>query len=168
MESMQIYTICSCESRISMKNETRQVRLVRCTSKGEWDFAKKLRMTCFFEPLSIQDPYTWTFDHKEHVHFIFYQEDTMVGYAHIQLWANHRAALRIIAIDEQYRNHGLGSQFLHLCEQWLKNHGVKSLHDEARPSAIQFYRNNGYVEMPFNDPSGEPPSPHDLAMGKVL
>lgn len=154
--------------RISMKEEANQICFVECTSKAEWDFAKKLRMKYFFEPLSIDDPYTWTFDHEEHVHFILYQGDTMVGYAHIQLWADHRAALRIMAIDEQYRNSGLGSQFLHLCEQWLKKHGVKSLHDEARPSAIQFYRNNDYVEMPFNDPSGEPPSPYDLAMGKLL
>ncbi len=151
-----------------MKRETNQAHLARCTSKAEWEFAKKLRMTYFFAPLSTQDPYTWTFDHEEYVHFTLYQGEAMVGYAHIQLWANHRASLRIIVIDKQFRNHGLGSHFLHLCEEWLKKQGVKSLHDEARPSAIQFYRNNGYIEMPFDDPSGEPPSPHDLAMGKML
>lgn len=145
-----------------------QAHLARCTSKTEWDFAKKLRLKYFFDPLSIQDPYTWTFDHKEHAHFILYQGNTMVGYVDIQLWTNHRAALRIIVIDEPYRNHGLGSQFLHLCEQWLKKQGTKSLHDEARPDAVPFYRKNGYTEMPFEDPSGEPPSIHDVAMGKML
>lgn len=34
--------------------------------------------------------------------------------------------------------------------------------------AANFNRNNGYIEMPFNDPSGEPPSVYDLAMGKML
>lgn len=144
------------------------IRLVRCVQKTEWDFAKKLRNKYFFDPLAIKDPYTWTFDNKEHVHFILYQDKTMAGYAHIQLWPDHRAALRIIVIDEPYRNQGLGSQFLHLCELWLKTQDIKSIHDEARPSAIKFYRENGYIEMPFNDPSGEPPSIYDLAMGKIL
>lgn len=62
----------------------------------------------------------------------------------------------------------MGSQFLQLCEQWLKTQGIKSLHDEARPDAVRFYRKNGYIEMPFNDPSGEPPSVYDLPMGKIL
>ena len=117
---------------------------------------------------SNTDPYTWTFDHPEHAHLVLYQGVEIIGYAHIQFWPEQRTALRIIVIDENYRQHGLGSQFLQLCEQWLKSQGIKSLHDEARPNVVGFYRKNGYAEMPFEDPSGEPPSPHDIAMGKKL
>lgn len=145
-----------------------RIRIMKCTHYAEWEAAKRLRNKYFFDPLSISDPYTWTFDHPEHVHLILYQGVEIVGYAHIQFWPEHRAALRIIAIDENYRQHGLGSQFLQLCEQWLKKQGIKSLHDEARPNVVSFYRRNGYTEMPFEDPSGEPPSPHDIAMGKSL
>jgi hypothetical protein len=70
--------------------------------------------------------------------------------------------------DESYRQQGLGSQFLQLCELWLKKQGIQSLQDEARPDAVKFYRKNGYVEMPFEDPTGEPPSPQDVAMEKKL
>lgn len=149
-------------------NDWKLEHIAKCLRDTEWDFAQKLRNKYFFDPLAIKDPYTWTFDHQEHIHFILYRGNVMTGYAHIQLWPNHRAALRIIVIDEPYRNHGLGSQFLHLCEQWLKKQGIQSLHDEARPDAVKFYRKNGYSEMPFNDPSGEPPSAHDLPMGKTL
>jgi GrpB-like predicted nucleotidyltransferase (UPF0157 family)/GNAT superfamily N-acetyltransferase len=145
-----------------------RIRLMRCSHYVEWDMAKTLRQKYFFDPLGITDPYTWTFDHKDHVHFILYQGVEMMGYAHIQFWPNHRAALRIIVIDEPYRNHSFGSQFLQLCEQWLKKQGIHSLHDEARPETVRFYRNNGYTEMPFEDPSGEPPSQQDVAMGKKL
>lgn len=130
-------------------HETDPIRLVKCAKNTEWDFAKKLRNKYFFDPLAIKDPYTWTFDHEEHVHFILYQGDTMTGYAHIQLWPEHRAALRIIVMDEPYRNHGLGSHFLQHCERWLKTQGIKSLHEEARPDAIKFYRKNGFVGMPL-------------------
>lgn len=145
-----------------------RIRMMKCTHYAEWEIAKKLRNKYFFDPLKITDPYTWTFDHKDHVHFILYQGVEMVGYAHIQFWQDQRAALRIIVIDEDYRQYGLGSQFLQLCEQWLKKQGVKSLHDEARQNVVSFYRRNGYTEMPFKDPSGEPPSHYDIAMGKKL
>lgn len=135
---------------------------------SEWDFAKKMRQKYFFDPLSISDPFTWTFDHKEHAHLILYRGDEMIGYAHIQFWPHQRAALRILVIDETYRHQGYGRQFLQLCEEWLKKQGISSLHDEARPDAVPFYRKNGYREMPFDDPSGESASLHDIAMGKKL
>lgn len=145
-----------------------RIRMMKCTHYAEWEVTKQLRNKYFFDPLSISDPYTWTFDHPEHVHLVLYQGVEVIGYAHIQFWPQHRAALRIIVIDEKYRQHGLGSQFLQLCEQWLKRQGIKSLHDEARPNVVSFYRRNGYTEMPFEDPSGEAPSIHDVAMGKKL
>lgn len=144
------------------------IKMMKCTDNTEWERAKKSREKYFFGPLGVSDPYTWTFDHKDHTHLILYRGDEMIGYAHIQFWPDLRAALRIFVIDESYRQNGLGRQFLQLCEQWLKKQGIHSLHDEARPDAVTFYRKNGYVEMPFEDPSGEPPSPQDIAMGKKL
>jgi GrpB-like predicted nucleotidyltransferase (UPF0157 family) len=145
-----------------------RIRIMKCTHYVEWEAAKQYRNKYFFDPLSISDPYTWTFENPEHVHLVLYQGIDIMGYAHIQLWQDQRAALRILVIDENHRQQGLGSQFLQLCEQWLKRIGIKSLHDEARPNVVSFYRRNGYTEMPFDDPSGEPPSAHDIAMGKRL
>ncbi|WP_068470572.1 GNAT family N-acetyltransferase [Candidatus Protochlamydia phocaeensis] len=145
-----------------------RIRIMKCTHYAELNFARKLRQKYFFDPLSMADPYTWTFDHQEHAHLILYQGVEMLGYAHIQFWQGQRAALRIFVIDEPYRHQGFGSQFLELCEQWLKRQGIKSIHDEARPDALSLYRKNGYSDMPFDDPSGEPSSPHDIAVGKKL
>ena len=145
-----------------------RVRIMKCAHYAEWDFAKKMRNKYFFDPLSMEDPYTWTFNSKEHAHFILYQGVEMIGYAHIQFWPDERAALKIFVIDEPYRHRGFGSHFLALCEQWLKKQGIRSLHDKARPDTVPFYRRNGYSEIPFEDPSGDPPSPKDVAMGKTL
>lgn len=76
--------------------------------------------------------------------------------------------MRIIAIDEHKRNHQYGSQFLALCEKWLKSQRYKSLHIESSPNALKFYRNNSYIDMPFNDPDGYESSPEDTALGKIL
>lgn len=145
-----------------------RVRIMKCIHYAEWDAAKRFRQKYFFDLLSTADPYTWTFNHKEHTHLILYQGVEIVGYAHIQFWPDQRAALRIIVIHEAYRNCGLGSQFLHLCERWLKMQSIRSLHVEARLDIIKFYQKNGYTEMPFNDPSGAPTSSHDVPMGKIL
>src|SRR4051812_13064440 len=98
-----------------------------CSTDAEWASAKNFRQKYFFDPQNINDPYTWTFNHPQHKHFVLYQGTEIIGYAHIQLWSDARAAIRIIVIDEAKRNNNFGSQFLVLCESRLKTEGYKSI-----------------------------------------
>lgn len=139
-----------------------------CTHYLEWEKAKYFRQKYFFDKVPISDPYTWTFNHKDHIHFILYKGTQIIGYAHIQLWPEKRAALRIIVIDELYRNLKFGSHFLALCEKWLKKHGVEILQTEASPTAKNFYLNYAYEDMAFNDPEGNETHPDDTPLGKFL
>lgn len=139
-----------------------------CTHYDEWEAARTLRQRYFFDKISIADPYTWTFDHKDHVHFVLYQGPDIIGYLQIQLWPAQRAALRIIVIDEPYRTQGKGGEFLERCERWLKQQSFQVLQTESSPAACNFYRKHGYSEMPFNDPEGNETHPNDTAMGKTL
>ncbi|HAT1867318.1 TPA: GNAT family N-acetyltransferase [Legionella pneumophila] len=144
------------------------LRIVKTLTMREWNTARHLRQFYFFDKAGLSDPYTWTFEHDAHVHFVLYQGSEIIGYAHLQLWPKERAALRIIVIDEFKRNHQYGSQFLALCEKWLKNQGYQSLHVESSPDALKFYRNNGYIDMPFDDPDGYESDSRDTAVGKIL
>ena len=139
-----------------------------CTHHDEWKAARAFRQKYFFDQVPVEDPYTWTFDHKDHIHFVLYQGTQIIGYAHLQLWPDNRAALRIIVIDEPYRNQRLGAHFLRLCERWLKQKGYRALHTQSSPEAFAFYTQHGYAEMPFNDPDGYESDPRDIDMGKVL
>ncbi|MBX7067530.1 MAG: GNAT family N-acetyltransferase [Parachlamydiales bacterium] len=130
--------------------------------------AKEYRQKYFFDRAAIQDPYLWTFDHKEHLHFVIYQKNQIVGYAHVQLWPDKRAAMRIIVIDEKFRGAGLGRYLLSTIERILKEEGIRILQTESRPDTYFFYKNLGYVDMPFNDPEGDHTDPQDKPMGKVL
>lgn len=145
-----------------------QLRFVICTHFNEWDAAKFLRQKYFFDKVSIQDPYEWTFNHKEHMHFVLYKGVEIIGYAHIQLWPESRAAVRIIVVDERERNQGFGGQFLNWIEAWLRTKGYQCMHTESSPNALKFYRNQGYTEMPFNDPDGYEGDERDTPMGKFL
>jgi GrpB-like predicted nucleotidyltransferase (UPF0157 family) len=139
-----------------------------CTHYDEWEAARIFRQEDFFDKVPISDPYIWTFNHPNHVHLVFYKGTDIIGYAHLQLWQDKRAALRIIIIEKQLRHQGLGSHFLKLCERWLKRQGYASLHTLFLPKTYPFYNQNGYVEMPFNDPEEHESSPQEVEMGKIL
>lgn len=145
-----------------------RIRILKCNDETEWNAAKYFRDIYFFGPHGIDDPYTWTFNHKEHVHLILYEGCDIAGYAHIQLWPDNRAAIRIIVINEDKRNQNLGSQLLGLCEKWLKALKIKSVHAESRQASLRFYLKNGYVEMPFNDPEAHESDQRDISVGKLL
>lgn len=65
--------------------------------KAAFDFRQKY----FFDEREFKDPYAWALDEKDHLHWLLYDGDKVVGYAHVQIWSEHRAALYIIVIDEQ-------------------------------------------------------------------
>ncbi len=144
------------------------VRIVNALTPREWEAVRAFRNKTFFDKIPIADPYTWTFDHQDHAHLVFYQGAKIIGYAHIQFWPDQRVALRIIVIDERIRGQGLGGQFLTLCERWLKQKGFHVLHTQSSPAAHPFYLKYGYIEMPFNDPDGYESDPQDTDMGKML
>jgi RimJ/RimL family protein N-acetyltransferase/GNAT superfamily N-acetyltransferase len=95
----------------------RKLHVRMMTLPKEREIAKHFRQKHFFDRVPIQDPYLWTFDHKDHLHFILYEGSGVVGYAHIQLWPDHRAAIRIIVIDEKVRGQGMGKYLMDFCER---------------------------------------------------
>lgn len=153
-------------ARIDAKDGFDGWRMVKALTDREWAAVRSLREKHFFK--SNADPYTWTFEHKDHVHFVFYKNAEVIGYAHLQLWTEGRSALRVIVIDETYRNRGFGSQFLKLCERWLSHQGIKMLLVQSSPEALKFLQAHSYVKMPFNDPQGYETDPRNTEIGKFL
>lgn len=142
--------------------------MLKCNTQTDWEVAKYFRQKYFFGPNNIEDPYLWTFSHPSHDHFFLKKEEQIIGYVHVQLWKDSRAAMRIIVVEDTQRNKSFGSKFLHLCENYLKNEGYQSIHVESNPAALNFYKKNGYIELPFNDPDGYESGPEDTALGKSL
>jgi len=144
------------------------IQMLKCINEKEWGNARYFRNKYFFGPYGIKDPYEWTFSHGSHAHFVLYEENEIIGYTHIQLWLDKRAAIRIIIVEENKRKQKAGSLCLNLIEVWLKSLGIKSIHVESRQASLSFYLKNGYTEMPFDDPEGHESDPSDIPVGKVL
>jgi hypothetical protein len=94
---------------------------------------------------------------KDHIHFVFYKNADILGYAHLQLLPKHQALLHVIVMDDQ----NWKARFLKLCERWLLHQGFKMLWVQSTPETYPFFCNQGYRKMP--DPSGS-----FADMGKVL
>jgi GNAT superfamily N-acetyltransferase len=156
------------EHRGGFAAKDRMMKQKLISSEKEKKEALDFRQKHFFDRLGFQDPYRWTLDQKDHLHWLLYEEGKVIGYAHVQIWPEHRAALRIIVIDEQRRSQGRGKYLMEGCERALKEQGITFLQTEASPQAYLFYQRLGYIDMPFNNPSGEPTHPSDRAMGKYL
>ena len=99
---------------------------------------------------------------------MLYKGTQIIGYAHLQRWPNQRAAMRIIVIDEAFRNQKYGSYLLELSEKWLKLQGFISLHVQSSPRAYNFYCQHGYTEMPFDDADSHETDSQDIEVGKML
>lgn len=140
----------------------------KASDESDWRLVKDYRQKHFFDERKIEDPYQWTFRNVNHQHLLIYRDNHLLGYAHVQLWPLNRAALRIIVIDKNFRNKGIGSTILAQIENWLKNENYSRLHIESSPEALNFYLNNNYIDMPFDDPDGYVGSPEDTPLGKIL
>jgi GrpB-like predicted nucleotidyltransferase (UPF0157 family)/GNAT superfamily N-acetyltransferase len=145
-----------------------RMRMLKCNDAMEWQAAQHFRHIYFFGPRGIEDPYTWTFNHKEHAHLVLYEGTEVIGYAHIQFGPDQRAAIRMIAVDDHQRNQNAGSNFLAFIERWLQRLGVKNIHAQSRQSSLRFYLKNGYTNMPFNDFENHEYDPKDIPVGKIL
>lgn len=144
------------------------MRMLKCNDDTEWATAENFRQKYFFDKVPIKDPYKWTFNHNDHAHLILYKGVAIIGYAHLQFWSDDRAALRIIVIEQPFRSQGFGGQFLELIEKWIRINNRKSIHAEASPQALFFYKKHGYIDMPFNNPEGDETHPSDTPVGKIL
>lgn len=142
--------------------------LVQALTEREWGKVKYFRQHYFFRLLNIEDPYTKTFNDPSHFHIVLRKGMTIIGYAHLQFWPEARAALRMIVLEESYRNQGMGSKFLKSLERWLSHQKIKALHIQSSPEAYNFYKRNEYREMPFEDPEGYQSHPKDKDMGKFI
>lgn len=121
-------------------------RMVKALTDQEWKAVHSLRQENFFK--LKPDPFTCTFEHKDHVHLVFYKNSDIIGYVHLQLRPKARAGLQMIVIDHRYRNLGFGNQLLKLCERWLLHQGVRKLLI-LPSSANKFYSKHEYLQLPF-------------------
>lgn len=112
-------------ANIDAKDGFKGWRIVQALTDREWAAVHRLRQQyCKSEP----DASTSALRQKDHIHFVFYKESEIIGYAHLELiFENRTGVLRLIVIEERYRDLGFESLFTGQCERWLSHQGFKTL-----------------------------------------
>lgn len=150
---------------IDLKDGFSGSRIVKALTEREWTAVQALRKN-FLK--SQSDQLAGTLEEQEQIHFVFYQNAEIVGYAHLQLGQEKRALLSMLVIDERYRKLGLGSQLLKLCERWLTHQGFKIVQVPTSLASCKFYGEQGYLPMPFHSFNGHEKEIGKLTRGKTL
>ncbi|WP_065235420.1 GNAT family N-acetyltransferase [Legionella brunensis] len=123
------------------------VRIVKALTTREWDTARSFRQIYFAKEFSISDPYIWTFEHEEHAHLVLYQGTQIIGYTHLQLSSKQRAIIRLLFINEAFRESGFGTKMLTLCEQWLQYQNVTILEVDSTKKSEVFFGKKGFIKV---------------------
>lgn len=123
-----------------------RIRLMKCTHYNEWASVKRIRELYFLGHGARKDPYRELLQNPDHTHLVFYQGVEIIGYAHVQFLQNQKAYLHIFALEAPYRGRGFGTQFLILCERWLKWQNYQFLQTVVKEEYKIFYLKNGYFE----------------------
>ena len=79
------------------------------------------------------------------IHLAAYDGDRIVAVARLHFNSEEEAQIRYMAVDERYRNRGIGSEMLKELERVAREKGAKYIVLEARENAVNFYLKNGYV-----------------------
>lgn len=79
------------------------------------------------------------------IHLAAYDGDRIVAVARLHFNSEEEAQIRYMAVDERYRNRGIGGEMLKELERIAREKGAKYIVLEARENAVNFYLKNGYV-----------------------
>lgn len=110
---------------IDLKTGFNGMRVVKALTPYEWKTVKEFRQEYFHNELKMDDPYESTFEHKDHVHLVLYESNEVIGYVHIQFCSNQKAAIRVMIINELYKNQNIENNFLKICEKWLSHQNIE-------------------------------------------
>lgn len=94
-------------------------RIVQVLTPKEQEAARELRRQHF---LGKSDSYSLEDDKMNDVHLVFYSNEDIVGYAHIEEPSVGCAIFRVFEMQKESQEQG--PQFRHLCERWIYQKGL--------------------------------------------
>jgi N-acetylglutamate synthase-like GNAT family acetyltransferase len=146
---------------------THYKELKKPDTEEAWQIYHRIRQVEIFDVVNISyDIHHPSLSDKNHYHYLFIMGKKIIGVLHLQHLTESACAIRTIAIQEPFKNKGLGSDLIRLAEQTISRLGCQHIHLHANPLALSFYEKNGYKETPF--PNDISIYPNCIDMGKRL
>ena len=131
----------------------------------EWNTIYSLRNRALFDGNAIKYsdcPDDEAPDQQVYVLIARYQ---IIGTLRIDFSHHIWAALRLVAVEPEWRGFGYGAEMLRIAEDFVRNKGRSDIRVHAKQNAIGFYRRCGYFEVEWEE---LPRDPNGINMGKRL
>jgi len=141
-------------------------RLMQVCTDREWEEYHQLCAQLFDGLAIVYDCNHSSVTSKSHFHFVLYVGVKIVTAAQLEQLRQGEWAVRLFITRISERGNGYGTACMHLLERWMKQYGCKTVHLHASVSAVHFYRELGYVDMPWDGDVSIDPESVDL--GKKL
>ena len=78
------------------------------------------------------------------IHLAVFFDDKLVGCGRGHFNTSNQAQIRYMAVDESFRQHGIGTRILKELEKRLIKKGAKEIILKAREKAVPLYKRQGY------------------------
>ena len=134
-----------------MRPRSLQLRAPR--SSREWARYHEIRRHCLFEKYHAKG--TLHYFEYDPVHpdesdpanhpLVFLADGRIIGTIRIDIKPDGRAVFRLVAIDDTWQGHGLGSTMLDMAEAYAFDSGAHTISLNAVPDAYRFYSRHGFA-----------------------
>ncbi len=93
---------------------------------------------------------------KNSFHLMAVSDSKIIGVGRLHSISSEASQIRYMAVDEIYRNKGVGSAVIEAIEKQAVLSGIKKIILDARESAVGFYQKHGYrITAPSHTLFGE-------------
>lgn len=131
---------------------------------ADWRASVKLREKILRAPLGASFSEEELEQESEDLQIAGYINEQLVVTA-VLVREEKQLKMQRVAVDDGFRNKGIGAQLLTFCENIAVNKNYHSIYCHARNTAVKFYQDNGYTaEGDFFNEDGIP----HLKMRKAL
>jgi GNAT superfamily N-acetyltransferase len=154
----------------------RSLRLRAPRSLHEWVRYHDIRKRCLFEKYNGKGtPHYFEYDpnHPDEADpanhpLVFLADGQVIGTIRIDLKPDGRAIFRLVAIDDPWQGHGLGSAMLAMAEDFAADAGADTICLNSVPDACRFYTRHGFAPQRWagctSNPTEIPVVKHFAAM----
>jgi GNAT superfamily N-acetyltransferase len=135
----------------SVRPRSLQLRTPRSTR--EWARYHEIRRRCLFEKYHGKGTlhyFKYDPDHPDESDpanhpLVFLADRQVIGTIRIDIKCDGRAVFRLVAIDEPWQGHGLGSSMLGMAMDFAYESGADTICLNAVPDAYDFYTRHGFA-----------------------
>ena len=128
-------------------------------NKEEWEEYFLFRWEMLRKPLgmskeSLEDELE---DNSFHLTAVSKKNNNIIGSGRVHFNSKEEAQIRYMAVSENFKREGIGSEIVKRLEEYALNNGAKTLILNARKEAIKFYKSLDYLEgNPYQSDTGIP------------